>query len=153
MGDVLALRLLMLTQDFPPVVGGIQTYTGCLARLWSEWCDDFAVMAPAHPEDAAWDKQHGFDIFRENTSSDLFRIRIDRALNRLLRNVILMRSLRVIGTLLERRSQHVNVVGMDKYLLPLMLRSLSKTSFLAVLNGHMQSIDGTFARTWMDSIP
>ena len=85
MGDVLALRLLMLTQDFPPVVGGIQTYTGCLARLWSEWCDDFAVMAPAHPEDAAWDRQHDFDIFRENTSSDLFRIRIDRALNRLLK--------------------------------------------------------------------
>lgn len=36
----------MVTQDFPPETGGIQSYMGHLARHLAPLCDDFAVVAP-----------------------------------------------------------------------------------------------------------
>lgn len=43
------MRLLLVTQDFPPETGGIQSYMGNLARSIAPLCESFAVVAPTPP--------------------------------------------------------------------------------------------------------
>lgn len=38
------MRLLLVTQDFPPQVGGIETYCRELARYWHDQVEEFAVL-------------------------------------------------------------------------------------------------------------
>jgi len=56
------VRILLVTNDFPPRVGGIQNY------LWSIYSrldpDDVVVLAPADPEAAAFDRRQRFEIVR-----------------------------------------------------------------------------------------
>lgn len=40
------MRLLLVTQDFPPETGGIQSYMGHLARSLAPLCEDLVVVAP-----------------------------------------------------------------------------------------------------------
>ncbi|HYR64354.1 MAG TPA: glycosyltransferase family 4 protein [Actinomycetota bacterium] len=57
-----ATRHLLVTNDFPPKVGGIQTY------LWELWRrlppDSFAVLTTAHPQDAGFDAAQPFRVER-----------------------------------------------------------------------------------------
>ena len=52
----------LVTNDFPPKIGGIQTL------LWELWRrldpDEFAVLTTPHPDAAAWDEQQPFRIER-----------------------------------------------------------------------------------------
>jgi len=66
----------MLTQDYPPAVGGIQTYADCLSREWAPACADFAVMAPEGDGAKQIDDHLPFDVYRIPTSSDLMRIKV-----------------------------------------------------------------------------
>jgi len=56
------MRILLVTNDFPPRVGGIQNY------LWNVYSrlspDDVIVLAPAHPGDVAFDRSQPFEIVR-----------------------------------------------------------------------------------------
>lgn len=56
------MRILLVTNDFPPRVGGIQNY------LWSIYSrldpDDVVVLAPAHPGDRHWDQAQPFEVLR-----------------------------------------------------------------------------------------
>lgn len=56
------MRHLLVTNDFPPKTGGIQSY------LWELWrrlpSTDFAVMTTPHPEAAAWDQQQPYAVKR-----------------------------------------------------------------------------------------
>ena len=56
------MRILLVTNDFPPRVGGIQNY------LWNIYSrldpKDVVVMAPSHPGDAAWDRAQPFEVVR-----------------------------------------------------------------------------------------
>ena len=74
----------MLTQDYPPAIGGIQTYADCLSREWAQYCTDFAVMAPAGHGAAELDAALGFDVYRVPFSSDWMRLRVQRRLFELL---------------------------------------------------------------------
>ncbi|GAC1316744.1 MAG: glycosyltransferase family 4 protein [Acidimicrobiales bacterium] len=53
---------LLVTNDFPPKVGGIQTY------LWELWRrlppDSFRVLTTAHPDASAWDRSQPFQVDR-----------------------------------------------------------------------------------------
>ncbi len=40
------MRVALITQDFPPDTGGIETYANELAKRLAQWCDDFTVYAP-----------------------------------------------------------------------------------------------------------
>ena len=42
------MRLLLVTKDFPPHVGGIQTWSAELGQRFASRCDDFALIAPAY---------------------------------------------------------------------------------------------------------
>jgi phosphatidylinositol alpha-1,6-mannosyltransferase len=68
------MRLLLVTQDFPPDVGGTQTYAYELARHLAPLCDDLLVMAPDFPGAGAFDAACGFEIMRV-PARDLFPIR------------------------------------------------------------------------------
>ncbi|MGZ0217104.1 MAG: glycosyltransferase family 4 protein, partial [Acidimicrobiales bacterium] len=56
-------RHLLVTNDFPPKVGGIQNY------LWELWrrlpSDQFAVMTTPHPEAEQWDQTQPYKIVRD----------------------------------------------------------------------------------------
>jgi phosphatidylinositol alpha-1,6-mannosyltransferase len=58
------MRLLLVTKDFPPDVGGIQTYCVELGRRLAEQCDSFAVVAPRIPGAEAADREIPFDVVR-----------------------------------------------------------------------------------------
>ena len=57
------MRHLLVTNDFPPKVGGIQSY------LWELWRrlppGDVTVLTTAQPGDLAFDRQQGFRVVRE----------------------------------------------------------------------------------------
>ena len=58
------MRLLLVTKDFPPDVGGIQTYCVELGRRFVEQCESFAVVAPRIPGAEAVDREMPFDVVR-----------------------------------------------------------------------------------------
>ena len=53
------MRVLLLTQDYPPAVGGIQTFARELASRLRIRCTGLRVLAPAHPGDGAFDRRSG----------------------------------------------------------------------------------------------
>jgi phosphatidyl-myo-inositol dimannoside synthase len=56
------MRHLLVTNDFPPKLGGIQSY------LWELWrrlpADEVTVLTTAHEGDAAWDREQAFRVER-----------------------------------------------------------------------------------------
>ena len=66
------MRLLLISQDFPPDVGGTQTYAYELARCLADRCDDFAVMAPALPGSEAVDATLPCEVVRVPASHNGF---------------------------------------------------------------------------------
>jgi phosphatidylinositol alpha-1,6-mannosyltransferase len=61
-----ALKTLLVTNDFPPKVGGIQSYLfELVSSLDPSWV---RVLAPAYPGAAEFDARQPFEVFREPTS-------------------------------------------------------------------------------------
>ncbi len=58
------MRLLMVTQDFPPQTGGIQTYSAKLAERFAAACDRFEMVAPADEGDEAVDAGLPYRVHR-----------------------------------------------------------------------------------------
>lgn len=58
------MRLLFITHDFPPDVGGIQTYMKEYADRFAKKCDDFAVICPDRPNASAVDKKLDYPVYR-----------------------------------------------------------------------------------------
>ncbi|NLT34409.1 MAG: glycosyltransferase family 4 protein [Gaiellales bacterium] len=61
-----APRLLFITNDFPPRVGGFQSYYWGLVRTLRP--EDVVIMAPAHPRAAAFDATHPYRVVRTRES-------------------------------------------------------------------------------------
>jgi phosphatidylinositol alpha-1,6-mannosyltransferase len=64
------MKLLMVTQDFPPVVGGIQTYSYELARRFAAACERFEVVAPADRGHEDVDRDLPYPVHRLPVRSD-----------------------------------------------------------------------------------
>lgn len=64
------MKLLVVSQDFPPRIGGIQTYTLELARRLAAWCERLEVIAPHAPDCEALDATLPFFVHRVKSSSD-----------------------------------------------------------------------------------
>lgn len=62
------MRLLLVTQDFPPQVGGIETYCRELAKVWHQQVDDFAVLTVARKGfkdvEEAFDQTLPYKVYR-----------------------------------------------------------------------------------------
>lgn len=58
------MRLLIVTQDFPPETGGIQSYMGALAQALAPRCEAMAVVAPGGGRERAFDGCLPFPVHR-----------------------------------------------------------------------------------------
>ncbi|NGP76779.1 glycosyltransferase family 4 protein [Balneolaceae bacterium YR4-1] len=58
------MRLLLVTQDFPPNTGGIETYSFELAKRFVTSVEFFAVIAPTHEDADAFDRKLSFPVYR-----------------------------------------------------------------------------------------
>jgi phosphatidylinositol alpha-1,6-mannosyltransferase len=65
------MRLLFVTQDFPPDVGGIQTYSKELAPRLAARCERVLLLAPARPNDDAVDAALDVPVERLPVRPDL----------------------------------------------------------------------------------
>lgn len=65
------MKLAFVTQDFPPALGGIQTYSYELSRRLAKKFDYFELFAPAHEGDDVFDQQCDFPITRVPISDSL----------------------------------------------------------------------------------
>lgn len=64
------MRLLMITQDFPPQTGGIQTYSAELGRRFVQACARFEMVAPADPGHEVVDAELPYRVHRLPVASD-----------------------------------------------------------------------------------
>jgi len=63
-------RVLLLTEEFPPEIGGIQSY---LSQLWSNLPDESSlVIAKKEKGDKEWDEQQKYKIIRIDTKTNTF---------------------------------------------------------------------------------
>lgn len=58
------MRLILVTQDFPPDVGGTQTYSFEVANWLAKWCEDFVIVAPKVPGCEAIDAILPYEVIR-----------------------------------------------------------------------------------------
>ena len=58
------MNLAMITQDFPPEIGGIETYAAELAERFAEYCDEFIILAPDKREARVVDSQLSYPVYR-----------------------------------------------------------------------------------------
>jgi phosphatidylinositol alpha-1,6-mannosyltransferase len=65
------MRLVLVTQDFPPARGGIQTWAVEIAHRLSRRCERFTVIAPAAEGVEAEDEALGLRVIRTGTSNTL----------------------------------------------------------------------------------
>jgi phosphatidylinositol alpha-1,6-mannosyltransferase len=69
------MRLLFISQDFPPAMGGIQTYTAELAPRLADRCERFLLIAPSHPRAEAFDATLDYEVHRLPIRPDLLVLR------------------------------------------------------------------------------
>lgn len=70
------MRLLLITQDFPPHVGGVQTYAYELARRLTKRCEEVVVIAPAHPDAEVVDAALPCEVVRLPASANTFGFKV-----------------------------------------------------------------------------
>lgn len=64
------MRLMMITQDFPPDYGGIQTYMYEYATRISDFCEEFVLVCPEKPNSDEIDKELNFPVYRIKVSNN-----------------------------------------------------------------------------------
>lgn len=77
------MKLVMVTQDFPPIPGGIQTYSAELASRFHQSYSKFVVIAPGVDGAEVWDRDVPYDVIRVGSSSDHVPVTAIPALARL----------------------------------------------------------------------
>ncbi|MEM6782781.1 MAG: glycosyltransferase family 4 protein [Bacteroidota bacterium] len=80
------MRVLLVTRDFPPSHGGIQTYAYELATRLAQKAEALEVIAPAQDGDADFDAALPFPVHRLAIRSDLLVLRVLPMLPRLARD-------------------------------------------------------------------
>ena len=68
------VRMLMVTPNYPPQLGGTQTYSFELARQFNAVCGDFLVFAPQVRGSQEFDAQHEVPIIRHKDPGDNFAL-------------------------------------------------------------------------------
>jgi len=68
------MRLILITQDFPPDFGGIQTYCLEHAKRLNELCDDFAIICPDKPNAEEIDCDLDFPVYRLKIKNSLLAV-------------------------------------------------------------------------------
>ncbi len=58
------MNLVLITQDFPPDVGGIHSYCDELGRKFAQKCSSFTVIAPEKPDAGKYDAELPYTVIR-----------------------------------------------------------------------------------------
>ncbi len=66
------MRLLLITRDFPPHVGGIETWSYELSKCLVNACEDFALVAPFVADHWAVDRKAPFEVIRVPSTRHAF---------------------------------------------------------------------------------
>ena len=74
--DRFCMRLLLISQDFPPDVGGTQTYAHELARRLAKQCKDFVVIAPEQADSEAIDDELPCEVIRVPAKNNGFGFKV-----------------------------------------------------------------------------
>lgn len=148
------MRLLFITQDFPPDVGGTQTYAYELSRRLADRCDDFAVLAPQRPGDEAVDATLPFEVVRVQASYNTLSIKALAPVLQLTQQRGFDTAFHVqwptaIATLLARpfggpRRIFVAAHGRELLLEPLAQVPLLNTFYNGLRNTVLRRVDGLF---------
>ncbi len=77
------MRLLLVSQDFPPRRGGIETYCREVAARLSRVCEAVHVLCPAHPRSGRLDAQQPFTVHRVGGGGNLLPVLAAPAIARL----------------------------------------------------------------------
>ncbi len=77
------MNLVIVAQDFPPAVGGIQTYASALASRLHAKADDFFVVATAQAGHDDFDRDLSYEVVRMGRRSDLLVLPATRKLPKL----------------------------------------------------------------------
>lgn len=80
------MRLLFISQDFPPETGGIQTYSRAHADRLSRYCDWFGVVCPRKKGDEEVDRDLPYPVFRLRTRNELLDWALRFRLNRIVKH-------------------------------------------------------------------
>lgn len=80
------MKLLFITQDFPPGYGGIQTYSHEHAIRLAEQCEDFAVICPESNGVQSDDSDYSFDVKRIKANDHLLYVQLFKMLPDFLKN-------------------------------------------------------------------
>ena len=78
------MRLLVVTADFPPGIGGMQVYAWELARAWAARASALMLIAPAQPGSAEIDRKAPFPVRRVPYPGDSFVFSATPAIRRAL---------------------------------------------------------------------
>ncbi|TPV92554.1 MAG: glycosyltransferase family 4 protein [Myxococcales bacterium FL481] len=73
--EMTGMRIMFVAQDFPPHVGGIQTYAVRVAEQLAAHCQQFSVIAPRSPGWEAVDARLGFEVIRIGRRHDWLPLR------------------------------------------------------------------------------
>ena len=76
------MRLLVVTADFPPTVGGMQVYSWELARAWASRASALMLIAPAHAHSGDVDSAAPFPVRRVRYPGDSFVFSATMAIRR-----------------------------------------------------------------------
>ncbi len=68
------MNLLLITQDFPPKTGGIETYSFELAKRFQNNVNKFGVVAPSHPHASVTDSEMPFEVVRVSIKDSLLPV-------------------------------------------------------------------------------
>jgi phosphatidylinositol alpha-1,6-mannosyltransferase len=79
------MRLLLVTQDFPPETGGIQSYMAGVASRMPARCRDFAVLAPGGARERRFDASLPYEVARIPVHSSWLALGLWPSLGRLVR--------------------------------------------------------------------
>lgn len=97
------MRVLVVTNDLPPRIGGIQYYVDQLCRGLVAAGDDVTLYGSSYPGDAEWDATAPFRVIRERTSvllpTPLVRRRVERLIERYRPEVVLFGAAFPLGLL------------------------------------------------------
>lgn len=79
------MRILVVTQDFPPLTGGIQSYMGSLCEHLRPFCEHLAVVAPGNEAERVTDSVRPFPVRRIGIHSSWLALPLLRRLPEIVR--------------------------------------------------------------------
>lgn len=148
------MRLVLVTQDFAPRRGGIQTWAVELSKRLSTACEAFAVVAPDVPGGRDADRELGLRVIRAGTPNTLIAAaaptlsrlalseRFDRTLHAQWSTLPAALGLRAAGKLAR---VHVAAHGRELLLAPWQAMPLAQQGYDTLRQATLRRADGVLA--------